>query len=413
MASNSNIETENTQEIRVIEKGLLYTKEDYEDMVIDLWNRMHEPGFKTLDRFDIQYVYGMYYNAFVGLLRSGVWCSRRTGTDGLPELTIPIGAELYPCRESIVAAILGEEAPEIIVPYDDTFSSYMGVHDLTPKAEAESGVKTNSRRASKNAGKDGAAKELALMEEQLKAALRDGDELRHELHEVKKEARKRTESASSQKSQLQIQYNNLKQEEMAAKNELEKTQAMHKEALMKLTTAAQEKHEAADRITELELDLKDAREKIEALSKDNDPDGIIHSLYQKIEALKADGRDLNRKIRQQAQEISSHEEAASQIAAQSAVQVVNVNDEEYRREMENAQEKIRDLTTRYDSLRESTAEQLQQKDDELKEAQMTAKKALSILNRKKNTGKGKLMANLSLAVASLVGFISAIQYFVR
>ena len=41
MASNSNIETENTQEIRVIEKGLLYTKEDYEDMVIDLWNRMH------------------------------------------------------------------------------------------------------------------------------------------------------------------------------------------------------------------------------------------------------------------------------------------------------------------------------------------------------------------------------------
>ena len=98
------------QESKVVEKGLIYTKKNYEDILERTWSFMQSKDFNTESRHDIQYIYGIYYDAFAGLLRSGALCSRRTGKDGMPELVVPVGIQEYRCRESIIRALLGEES---------------------------------------------------------------------------------------------------------------------------------------------------------------------------------------------------------------------------------------------------------------------------------------------------------------
>ncbi len=106
-----------------IEKGLVYTREVYEEIADlakqEIGNLTNEDARIGADE------YGIYYNALAGLLRAGVLCSRVTGTDGFPEIRIVSGSKSYQCREDVLRTVLGEEADFIISPYEDKFESYL------------------------------------------------------------------------------------------------------------------------------------------------------------------------------------------------------------------------------------------------------------------------------------------------
>lgn len=103
-----------------VDKDLFYTKDQYTKILqntLSLINSCKIPE-------DCQHLYGIYYNAFAGLVRSGALVSRETGIDGTPDLNIQIGDENYRCPESVVVALFGKEAEYLIHPWKDEFSSY-------------------------------------------------------------------------------------------------------------------------------------------------------------------------------------------------------------------------------------------------------------------------------------------------
>ena len=108
-----------------IEKGLNYTTSLYEQIADTALQ--HIKNMQNEEDKVVVSEYGIYYNAIAGLLRSGVLCSRVTGTDGMPEIRVVSGSKVHQCRESILRMILGDEADYIISPYEDTFESYVNL----------------------------------------------------------------------------------------------------------------------------------------------------------------------------------------------------------------------------------------------------------------------------------------------
>lgn len=106
-----------------IEKGLNYTTPIYKQIADTALQ--HIRNMQNEDDKTVVTEYGIYYNAIAGLIRSGVLCSRVTGTDGMPEIRVVVGSQIYQCRESILRMILGDEADYLISPYEDTFESYI------------------------------------------------------------------------------------------------------------------------------------------------------------------------------------------------------------------------------------------------------------------------------------------------
>lgn len=103
-----------------VDKDLFYTKDQYTKILqnsLSLINSCKDPK-------DCQHLYGIYYNAFAGLVRSGALVSRITGVDGTPDLNIQIGDDNYHCPESVIVALFGKEAEYLIHPWKDEFSSY-------------------------------------------------------------------------------------------------------------------------------------------------------------------------------------------------------------------------------------------------------------------------------------------------
>lgn len=181
-----------TQEIA---KGLNYTKQFYEeiaDSAKELLGEMQNENAQTVvDQ------YGIYYNAIAGLIRSGVLCSRVTGTDGFPEIRAVIGSKTYQCREDVLRTILGEEADYIISPYEDTFQSYVPLKFNIPASsddtvdDSKSGKADNGNvRKLKQEHKAEIGKikkeyedQLKTLKQQLKdAKSRDNTVIQHESH---------------------------------------------------------------------------------------------------------------------------------------------------------------------------------------------------------------------------------------
>lgn len=122
----------------VVDKDLFYTKEQYTTILVNIFTLIK--SCKTQE--DCQALYGIYYNAFAGLIRSGALFSRETGADGTPEFDTLINDVHYRAPESVVTALFGEEAEYLIHPWADNFSSYfngnpfMVVPDGSPAASS-------------------------------------------------------------------------------------------------------------------------------------------------------------------------------------------------------------------------------------------------------------------------------------
>lgn len=84
------------------------------------------------DSHQIAELYGIYYNAFAGAIRSGVMYSKEMDVDGYPKFIIPIGNTMYPCRDVALRDILGDEYENLTkYPYEDNSASY--VRHYAPK----------------------------------------------------------------------------------------------------------------------------------------------------------------------------------------------------------------------------------------------------------------------------------------
>jgi flagellar biosynthesis GTPase FlhF len=108
-----------------IDKVLYFTKDIYTNMVQESFAAIKRSRRSEKDPVIIAGLYGIYYNAFAGLIRSGVLCNRAMGIDGFPEIHIMIDNQIYKVRESILLALFGTEAEAVIKPWQDTSASYI------------------------------------------------------------------------------------------------------------------------------------------------------------------------------------------------------------------------------------------------------------------------------------------------
>lgn len=137
-----------------------------------------EKGVNTNSR-QIAELYGIYYNAFAGALRSGVMYSKEMDVVGYPKFVIPVGNTMYPCRDIALRDILGDEYEKLTkYPYEDTSLSY--VRHYTPSVHINDEYGTPSitqNTAANNEGKDSLRtdqkKEEALLRAKNRELLKD------------------------------------------------------------------------------------------------------------------------------------------------------------------------------------------------------------------------------------------------
>lgn len=102
----------------IVDKELAFSKQDYAALVKKSYDLLHSN--EVTEKSSLISLNGIYYTAFAGLLRSGVLCSRSSGIDGMPVITVNLGNRDYSVRESVLKTILGVEADYIIKPWEDT-----------------------------------------------------------------------------------------------------------------------------------------------------------------------------------------------------------------------------------------------------------------------------------------------------
>ena len=102
-------------------KNLFYTKSAYESILKEAHQRIEEKNRKGIKHPNES---GLYYEAFIGYIRSGVLHSRETGEDGTPQLQVLIDGSPYRCPEAVVKDLLGTDAEMVIEPYEDNSASY-------------------------------------------------------------------------------------------------------------------------------------------------------------------------------------------------------------------------------------------------------------------------------------------------
>lgn len=121
MAKELNVTVE-TQEVI---KGLAFTKKDYEYLAANAMESIKLAKRSQAKPEELSSLYGIFYSSMAGLVRSGALCSLEDGIDGFPELHVLIGENKYHCKEYAIQAILGDEASEIISPYENKCGSYI------------------------------------------------------------------------------------------------------------------------------------------------------------------------------------------------------------------------------------------------------------------------------------------------
>lgn len=391
MAQKELIEEE--EKTNLVEKGLVYTKRTYEEIASASWQMIHSPEFRQLDKHDIEYMYGIYYDAFAGLLRSGALCSRRTGKDGMPELAIPIGADVYPCRESIIRSLLADEADEIIRPYDNTFASYALGRDKNNGMGDVSQSGKKDRRQTKSE----INAQVKLAQSQMEEACRTADELREQLKKVQAEARKQIETAENKAANLQISLNAEQKKNADAQKEYNKLQDIHKDALSRLTIEQQEHMDAIDKIQSLEAQIDKMDE--EGVGAD------VMELRRALTTAKRENKALHDKIDNASISGVTDTELKKKYEEEKLIR------QRVEEENKSLEERRADIASRYDSLKVSTAEQTAKQEKELKDAKDIAEKAKRMISDKSQIGSGAIFVNIALAIAAAGGIVAATQYF--
>jgi len=86
-----------------------------------------------IDERKIAELYGIYYNAFAGMLRdNSVMYMKKMDVDGYPKIVITLGDSQYSCRDAALRDILKGEYDKLTrTPYKDQSLSY--VHPYTGK----------------------------------------------------------------------------------------------------------------------------------------------------------------------------------------------------------------------------------------------------------------------------------------
>jgi DNA repair exonuclease SbcCD ATPase subunit len=176
MDSSKNVVAEPEIQINVTPKELTYTKSIYEKLVEELKAELSTT--KTKGKA-YQELYGMYYCAIIGLIRSGALCSRISGKDGFPEIKVFVGSKYYKCREDVIYSIIGqEEAKDIITPYEDSADSYIKKitikeDDITEPVEVSNPVTDSSATKVLKKEIDSLKKEKKAIEEAAQAKYND------------------------------------------------------------------------------------------------------------------------------------------------------------------------------------------------------------------------------------------------
>lgn len=133
-----------------IDKQLFFTKSTYQGMVTELHDVLKKGG----EMEDLTALYGLYYCAFAGLIRSGVLCERENGEDGFPLISVLSDGKKYFIRESVLRSIFDDEYDELVHPWKDTASSYVqGLTDSIEVVMAASADPSDKKAAQKKAEK--------------------------------------------------------------------------------------------------------------------------------------------------------------------------------------------------------------------------------------------------------------------
>lgn len=92
----------------------------------------------NIDPYQMAELYGIYYNAFAGALRSGMLYSKEMDFDGYPKIVIPIGNAMYPCKDVALRDILGEDYERLTqYPYEDSSKSFVSHYKEPAHSEDE------------------------------------------------------------------------------------------------------------------------------------------------------------------------------------------------------------------------------------------------------------------------------------
>lgn len=145
---------------------------------------------KSLPPGQLAELYAIYYNAFVGAMRSGVMYKKSMDADGYPKFEIFLDNIRYSCKDIAVRDILQESYEKVAgFPFEDTSKSYVqsyralealcaggGAGSETASAKAEELARMSAEEKAKFQKKLEQAeqeKKEALLNERRKRLLRD------------------------------------------------------------------------------------------------------------------------------------------------------------------------------------------------------------------------------------------------
>ena len=135
------------------------TKEMYTSILHDVKQVITE-GSEGMSQEQYAELFGLYYNAFAGILRTGaVLHKKEMDLDGYARIEIQIGNESYVCKDTAIRDIFQTEYNQIISPYEDNSKSY--VHVYEPKMIEVSNGNIQVKKTEKAATKEKKKPEVA------------------------------------------------------------------------------------------------------------------------------------------------------------------------------------------------------------------------------------------------------------
>ncbi|MCD8083011.1 MAG: hypothetical protein LUE86_05780 [Clostridiales bacterium] len=275
---------------QTVSKGLSFTKKDFEELVESSMNLIKQAKKNRWPKEDVVSLYGIFYSSMAGLIRSGALVSRDTGIDGFPELHIIAKDKEYRCRESVIYGVLGNEADDLLAPYEDTFASYVANRPFDKQiksapteiqeadiAAAEPPLEAKKKGSRKEAAKspEKAAENFAQQKKQMEAAHQK------EILELKDELKKSQDRVRYFETQAKGKKGQVPSDEVTAQL------AKANETISGLTKQIEEKEAECAKLTEAfrtvsdDLDQEREKEK-EASAKHADEIREISERYEEM-----------------------------------------------------------------------------------------------------------------------------------
>ena len=146
-------------------------KNDYTEIIKDTAKLLYlAKKSGDADKNLVAQLYGIYYNAFAGALRAGVMYSKEMDIDGYPKYVITLGNTVYPCKDSALRDILGEDYEKLTkYPYSDTSASFVRHYEPKKKDAAKDDYKESVNDGDDIIASDGEA----MLRAKNKALIRD------------------------------------------------------------------------------------------------------------------------------------------------------------------------------------------------------------------------------------------------